>query len=239
MRALVAVVIAAVLSFALTAPANSATGADSGSTNGLRASGTPSGYATIPTLRPIYRVKTKEPVVFITIDDGIYKDLAARRLVEKRRIPVTSFLTAWTVQDRARYFERVSSRGSIQNHSATHASFSLLSTDLDHELCYTQRKLRRDFGNTPWMMRPPYGAAADSPRVRAVARRCGIERIVMWDTVIDDGRVSYRDGRLRPGSIMLLHFGPDLEQDLRTALRVARKAGLRPADLAAYLPKLS
>jgi len=238
MRAWLAAGIAAVLAVSLIAPANGATGADSGPTNGLRASGTPSGYTTIPTLRPIYRVKTKEPVVFITIDDGIHKDLAARRLVEKRRIPVTSFLTAWTVKDRARYFERVSGRGSIQNHSATHASFSLLSTDLDHELCYTQRKLRRDFGSTPWMMRPPYGSAADSPRVRAVARRCGIERIVMWDTVIEDGRVSYRDGRLRPGSIMLLHFGPDLEKDLRTALRVARKAGLRPADLAAYLPKL-
>jgi hypothetical protein len=61
----------------------------------------------------------------------------------------------------------------------------------------------------------------------------------MWDTVIEDGRVSYRDGRLRPGSIMLLHFGPDLEKDLRTALRIARKAGLRPADLAAYLPRLN
>lgn len=210
-----------------------------GAPEGLRASGVPSGYTTVASLRPIYRVETREPVVFITVDDGIYKDLDARRLIEKRQIPVTSFVTAWTVKDRARYFERVSSQGSIQNHSATHSSFSLLSTDLDHELCYTQRKLRRDFGSTPWMMRPPYGAGADSPRVRAVARRCGIERIVMWDTVIDNGVASYRDGRLRPGSIMLLHFGPDLEQDLRTALRIARKAGLRPADLAAYLPRLS
>jgi len=239
MRALVALAAALAVVFGLAGPAQADLDPRADSYNGLRASGTPSGYASIPTLRPIYRVKTKEPVVFITIDDGIHKDVAARRLVEKRRIPVTSFLTAWTVKDRSRYFERVSSRGSIQNHSATHASFSLLSTDLDHELCYTQRKLRRDFGGTPWMLRPPYGAAADSPRVRAVARRCGIERIVMWDTVIEDGRVSYRDGRLRPGSIVLLHFGPDLEKDLRTALRIARKAGLRPADLAAYLPRLS
>jgi len=205
----------------------------------VRASGKPSGYAVLPDLRPIYRVNTDDDVVFITIDDGVYKDPAARRLVEQRKIPVTSFLTAWTVKDRARYFERVSSLGSVQNHSATHASFSLLSTDLDHEICYTQRKLRRDFGATPWMMRPPYGAAADSPRVRAVSRRCNIERIVMWDTVIDSGQVDYRDGKLRRGSIILLHFGPDLHKDLRQALRIARKAGLQPADLAEYLPRLS
>lgn len=239
MRAMAALAATAACVFALAGPAQADLDPREDSYNGLRASGTPSGYTYIPTLRPIYRVKTKDPVFFITIDDGIYKDLAARRLVEKRPIPVTSFLTAWTVKDRSRYFERVSSGGSIQNHSATHASFSLLSTDLNHELCYTQQKLRRDFGRTPWMLRPPYGEAADSPRVRAVARRCGIERIVMWDTVIEGGRVSYRDGRLRPGSIVLLHFGPDLERDLRTALRVARSAGLQPADLAAYLPKMT
>jgi len=205
---------------------------------GLRSPQVPSGYSQIPNLRPIYRVETKDPVVFITIDDGIHKDIAARRLVEKRRVPVTSFITAWTVKDRARYFDRVATWGTIQNHSATHASFALPATDLDHEICFTQRKLSRDFGVVPWMMRPPYGAGADSPRVRAVARRCSIERIVMWDTVIDNGRASYRHGRLRPGSIMLLHFGPDLARDLRAALRIADKAGLRPADLASYLPRL-
>lgn len=190
-------------------------------------------------LKPIYRIPTQDPVVFITVDDGIFKDLRARELVEKLEIPVTSFVTAWTVKDRARYFQRVSQWGSIQNHSATHASFALPSTNLNHEICYTQRKLTRDFGSRPWMLRPPYGAAADSPRVRSVARRCGIEYIVMWDTVVDRGRVSFREGRLRKGSIMLLHFLPDWERDLKIALRIARNAGLRPANLDDYLPRMT
>jgi len=232
--AAVAAGVAGILAFAPAVPALSAQ-----SIEDVRTAGKPSGYAVLPDLRPIYRVDTDDDVVFITIDDGIHKDPAARRIVEARNVPVTSFLTAWTVKDRARYFERVSALGSVQNHSATHASFSLVSTDLDHEICYTQRKLTRDFDSSPWMMRPPYGAAADSPRVRAVSRRCGIERIVMWDTVIDEGRVDYRDGKLRRGSIILLHFGPDLAQDLTKALRISRKAGLRPADLAEYLPRLS
>lgn len=220
-------------------PVGASQAADSSKADELRSPRSPSGYAVIADLTPIHRVKTKDPVVFITVDDGVHKNLKARRLVERRSIPVTSFLTAWTVKDRGRFFERVSADGSIQNHSATHASFSQLSTDLDHEICYTQRKLQREFGSTPWMMRPPYGAAADSPRVRAVARRCAIERIVMWDTVIEDGNVDYRSGKLRPGSIILLHFGPDLDADLKLALRVARKAGLMPANLADYLPRLT
>jgi peptidoglycan/xylan/chitin deacetylase (PgdA/CDA1 family) len=190
-------------------------------------------------LKPIYRIRTQDPVVFITVDDGIFKDLRARELIEQLQIPVTSFVTAWTVKDRARYFQRVSHWGSIQNHSATHASFALPSTNLDHEICYTQRKLTRDFGSRPWMLRPPYGAAADSPRVRSVAKRCGIEYIVMWDTVVDRGRVSYREKRLRNGSIILLHFLPDWERDLKIALRIARNAGLRPANLDDYLPRTS
>lgn len=206
---------------------------------GSPASDAPTGLATLPDLRPVYRVATKDPVVFITIDDGVHKDAAARALVERKRIPVTSFLTAWTVKDRTRFFERSSAFGSIQNHSATHASFSLVATDLDHEICYTQRKLSREFDERPWMLRPPYGAAAESARVRAVARRCGIQQIVMWDTVIEDGRPQYRGSGLRPGSIILLHYGKDLAADLQVALRIAKKAGLRPADLATYLPRMS
>ena len=35
---------------------------------------------------------------------------------------------------------------------------------------------------------------------------------------------------------MLLHFTPGLAKDLKAAVRAARKAGLRPASLADYLP---
>lgn len=204
-----------------------------------KAGDTPKALAVIPDLRPIYRVRTKDPVVFITIDDGVFKSARARELVERREVPITSFLTAWTVQDRARYFSRVSAFGSVQNHSATHSSYAKVATDLDHEICYTQRKIEKDFDESAWMMRPPYGMAANSPRVRAVARRCGIERIVMWDAVVADGAVSYRGSGLRNGSIILLHYGKDLDKDLRAALKVARQAGLTPADLAEYLPRLS
>ena len=59
-----------------------------------------------------YQVKTKDPVVFITIDDGIITSQAALDYVRKHKIPITSFLTSSQVTDsKVRYFERISTWG--------------------------------------------------------------------------------------------------------------------------------
>jgi peptidoglycan/xylan/chitin deacetylase (PgdA/CDA1 family) len=183
-----------------------------------------------------FRITTSDPVVFLTIDDGVHKDRRALRYVESSRLPVTAFLSTWTIKESAPYFTRITRWGSIQNHSATHASMARPATDLDHEICYSQRALRADFGAEPWMLRPPYGDGYDRTTVQMKAIRCGISRIVMWDAVVERGTVVQSGSRLRPGSIVLLHFSPGLEKDLKAAVRAARRAGLRPASLADYLP---
>lgn len=188
-----------------------------------------------PNLPVLYRVPTKDPVVFITIDDGVTKDRAGLRFVEERELPVTAFLTAWTIQDDAEYFRRITRWGGIANHSATHDSFANSSTNLNHEICYTQRMLKRTFGSRPWLMRPPYGAGSTRLEMQLVADRCGIYDIVMWNAVVERGRLTRAGGELQPGDIVLLHFTPNLEKDLRTAVRAARKAGLTVANLADYL----
>ena len=178
-------------------------------------------------------------VVFITIDDGVTKDMRGLRYVERWQLPVTAFLSTWTVKDRAAYFTRLTRWGSVQNHSATHASMARSTTDLDHEICYAQRALTKDFGQRPWIMRPPYGAGPSRMEVQVTARRCGIEQVVLWDAVVENGRLTEVGNGLRPGSVILLHFTPNLEKDLKAAVRAARAAGLRPADLASYLPRSS
>lgn len=190
-----------------------------------------------PTLPVSFHLASKARVAFITIDDGVTKDMRGLRYVERLRLPVTAFLTAWTVKDRADYFRRITAWGTIQNHSATHASMARSTTDLDHEICYTQRALESDFGSRPWLMRPPYGAGYARMETQVTARRCGIEQLVMWDAVVEKGRLTNVSGDLKPGAIVLLHFTPDLEKDLRTAVRAIREAGLEPANLAAYLPR--
>jgi peptidoglycan/xylan/chitin deacetylase (PgdA/CDA1 family) len=192
-----------------------------------------------PTVAPVpvtFRERAAGGVVFITIDDGVHKDRRALRLVQRWRLPVTAFLSTWTIKDRAPYFRAITQWGSIQNHSSTHASLARSTTDLEHEVCDAQQTLLRDFGREPWLMRPPYGAGADRMEVQVTAARCGIARIVMWNAVVDKGRLSVPGSRLRPGDIVLLHFTPELARDLTVAVKAAHRAGLRPASLAEYLP---
>lgn len=189
-----------------------------------------------PPMSVSFSVPSVDRVAFITIDDGVTKDMRGLRFVEASELPVTAFVSAWTVKDRARYFQRITRWGSVQNHSATHASLARSSTDLDHEICYTQRALAKSFGTKPWMLRPPYGAGYDRQETQVTAARCGISEFVMWDAVVEDGRLTEVGNGLRPGAIVLLHFTPRLEKDLKAAVKAMRKAGLTPADLADYLP---
>jgi peptidoglycan/xylan/chitin deacetylase (PgdA/CDA1 family) len=189
-----------------------------------------------PPMAVSFTVPSADRVGFITIDDGVTKDMRGLQYVEANQLPVTAFVSAWTVKDRARYFERITRWGSVQNHSATHASLARSSTDLDHEICYTQRALSRAFGARPWMLRPPYGAGYGRMETQITAARCGISEVVMWDAVVEDGRLTGIGNGLQPGAIVLLHFTPRLEKDLRAAVKALRAAGLTPANLADYLP---
>jgi peptidoglycan/xylan/chitin deacetylase (PgdA/CDA1 family) len=185
-----------------------------------------------------YRVDTRDPVVFITIDDGIVTPQAGLDYVEKHRIPITSFLTSSQVTDsKVRYFERISRWGSVQNHTTTHASLATSDAGLiKSQVCPVQVDFRRTFGTKPWMLRPPYGAGPDGRALHDVVRRCHITDIVMWDTVVEQGRITYRYGDgLKPGSVILLHYSANLAADLKVAVSTARARGLRPANLADYL----
>lgn len=194
--------------------------------------------ASAQTLPVTYRVETKDPVVFITIDDGIIASQAGLDYVQRHRIPVTSFLTSSQVTDsKVRYFERISRWGSVQNHTTTHASLATTNAALiKSQVCPVQVAFRRTFGTKPWMLRPPYGAGPEGRTLHDVVRRCGISQIVMWDTVVEQGRISYRFGDgLRPGSVILLHYSSNLAVDLKVAVSAARAQGLRPANLDDYL----
>jgi peptidoglycan/xylan/chitin deacetylase (PgdA/CDA1 family) len=189
-----------------------------------------------PRIPVLWRLRPQQHVVFVTIDDGVTKDRAALRYVEAHRLPVTAFLTAWTVKGAEDYFTRITRWGGIANHSATHASLARSTTDLDHEICYTQKALAKAFGEQPRLMRPPYGQGYSRMETQVTARRCGIEQMVMWDAVVDKGRLSITNGRLEAGDVILLHFTDNLAKDLQVAMRAARKAGLTPANLADYVP---
>lgn len=194
---------------------------------------------TVQIPKSVYRINTKDKVAFITIDDGIYKTENSLAFVKANKLPVTAFLSSWTIKESKKYFNEFTQWGSVQNHSATHASFAKKSTDLNHEICYVQKRFAKQYDWYPWMLRPPYGAGQDSQAVRKMGEKCGIQQIVMWDASIGNGKISYANSKLQPGSIVLMHFSKDLKRDLKLAVKKIREAGLKPANLDDYLPRIN
>jgi peptidoglycan-N-acetylglucosamine deacetylase len=184
----------------------------------------------------ISRVPTPNPVVFFTIDDGLVRDPAVIDFLRDRRIPVTMFPIPAYVHEDPAYFASIHALGaSAQDHTLTHPDLRKLDgTGLQKEVCGVLDDYTTRFGARPWLMRPPFGYL--SPSVPVVARRCGIRAVVSWRATMNDGRLDVQGGGpLQPGDIILMHFRPDLRQNLEVALDTARAVGLQPAPLEDYL----
>ena len=182
-------------------------------------------------------VETDDPVFFITIDDGLVDSPAVREVIERNQIPVTAFLTEYAVDDKTEYFEAVTAfGGSVQNHTMVHGALNDPKTDVEWEICETQDRFEKQFGYRPWMLRPPYGAGPDDPKVLKYAEQCGINRIVLWNVVVtDDNEVEYWEPPIKAGDIVLLHWVDGLDVGLEKILELGRAQGLTPASLEDYI----
>ena len=191
----------------------------------------------------VYQIKTKDPVFFITIDDGSFKQSAAARYVTQHKIPVTVFLTKSEVGGRWSFFKAIGAFDSVQNHSMTHKALGKESTDRTYEICTTQKAYANRFGVRPWLLRPPYGDGWFSrryagPDIQRTAATCGIRYIVLWNIVVlKNGRVLFvKDLRFEPGDIVLLHFEGDLKSNIQRIIAMYARHGIKPAPLSKYLP---
>jgi len=198
-----------------------------------------------PSLDVVWRVETDDPVFFITVDDNIRDQGVADaglEVVRANKIPLTAFLTTNYIEGDTDYFDAVTAYGgSIQNHTVTHPFFNDPSSDPYFEVCTAQERLSAQFGDTPWMMRPPYGepyfSGASAAALEDASAGCGVNRIVMWSAVVDNGNISFNPGpSLRPGDIVLFHFwDPKFAEGLQMILDIGRANGLSPAPLEDYL----
>lgn len=188
-------------------------------------------------------VKTKDPVFFITIDDGNTKNAAALKYVTTNRIPATVFLTNAAVAGQWNYFRKFTAAGgTVENHTMTHKSLTSGSTPLSYEICRPQAIYGAKYGRIPTMLRPPYGnggyaTTANKTRkaIDATASACGVQHIVMWNAVAEKGSFRFIRGSLKRGDIVLFHFTPSLAGELKSVMRMAAKKGLHPAPLTDYL----
>ena len=183
----------------------------------------------------VHRVPTLDPVVFITIDDGVTPDPGALQVIRDQHVPVTLFLTQMYMKANADYFRQLQAAGAvIESHSITHTNLrGKDEATQQREICGPSADYAGRFGVTPDLFRPPYGKWDDAT-IR-LAAGCGMRAVVHWSATFDAGTLSTMGGPLRPGDIILLHFKPGLGLGLQALLAQIQASGLRPAQLADYI----
>jgi peptidoglycan/xylan/chitin deacetylase (PgdA/CDA1 family) len=178
----------------------------------------------------ISHISTKQPVVFLTIDDGVYREPDAAAKMKAARVPASLFLTQRYITAEPGYFSYITQQtGSvIENHTMNHRDLAALGyEDQRKEICTTSDIYTKVYGKRPTLFRPPYGSYnTDTQKVVAA---CGMKALVLWRAVVQDGAIQYQfPGGLRAGDIVLMHFTPAFKQDLQAFISAAKAAGLHP-----------
>ena len=162
------------------------------------------------------RLPTREPVVWLTIDDGPSDDTPALLdLLDAHGAKATFFLVGDRAQARPGLAREITRRGhGIGNHSRSHPQawfWALGPRRMRAEIEDCQRQLQSVAGVAPRWFRAVVGHA--NPFVSAPLRDAGLARVAWsargFDALEPDvGRVLARIERgLSPGAIVLLHEG--------------------------------
>ncbi|MFM7045952.1 MAG: polysaccharide deacetylase family protein, partial [Ilumatobacteraceae bacterium] len=184
----------------------------------------------------VSKIDTDDPVVFITIDDGFYRDPRVPELLRKAGAVVDLFPIPGYVDEDPDYFREIASLGgSVNSHTMRHRDLRELSlgSQVD-EICSSMDYIERVFGSVGPFVRPPFGAWDDS--TPSAVARCGGVAIVSWRVTASEGILStWGDRPIQRGDIILMHFRPTLYDDLLMVFAHLYGLGLTTARLEDYL----
>ena len=192
------------------------------------------------------RVPMTEKVVFVTIDDGAEKEPGFIAMVKDLQVPVTISLANLFIRDDYAYFEKLYATGyvSIQNHTVSHPlSMPGLSAaqQLD-EISGQQEILRKQYGVTPYIFRPPGGNY--NATTIAAAGQAGLKGVMLWKEAMQISDMQYQTAshHLQPGDIILCHFRGPAQLDGETMVRMMTRLykhiqaqGFTIADITKYV----
>lgn len=183
----------------------------------------------------VSRVPTTDRVIFLGIDDGLWRDDDARDILVRERVPITMFLVREPLVDGQTYFrELVAAGATVEAHTIDHPDLSKLSSaDQRKQICGTRETITKLYGRAPTLFRPPYGKWNSA--TRAAAASCGFRAVVMWMGATNNGRLDIVGGQLHPGDILLMHFRHDLAQNLELVFAEVRAQGFTIARLEDYV----
>lgn len=179
----------------------------------------------------VFQIRTPDPVVFITIDDGWYRMPEAAQLIREWGWPVTSFVLTSPLQRGVKWFRNLGPSHSFGVHGRTHASLKNMSYERQvRAICSGAKDVRRLTGERARFVRPPYGAY-NRETLRA-AKTCGLDAVVMWSVSVRGARIG---ARINAGDIILLHYVQSLPTSLKVLKQKLDRKGLTPAPLADYI----
>jgi peptidoglycan/xylan/chitin deacetylase (PgdA/CDA1 family) len=185
----------------------------------------------------IYKVETSDPVAFLTIDDGAYRNPAMAGILKRNGVKATMFLTEKYARQDLAFFAglRDATGSSIENHSATHPNLKGRPADQQAaEIGPVSDYYAGQFGKRPGLFRAPYGNS-DAVTLQS-AGEAGVKYVVNWGSEIKNGKIHFSGPReFRPGSIVLMHFTPHFEADVNAFVAQAKLNGLTSALLSDYL----
>ena len=192
------------------------------------------------------RVPLTDKVVFVTIDDGIEKDPSFIQMVKDFQVPITISLADVLIRDDYAYFEKLYETGyvSMQNHTVDHPlDMPVLSASQQlYEIAAQQEKLRKEYGVTPYIFRPPGGNYNET--TIASTSQAGLKGLMLWKEAMQITDMQYQTSvhRLNPGDIILCHFRGPAQLDGETMVhmmihlfRRIQAQGFTVADITKYV----
>lgn len=186
----------------------------------------------------LIRIPTKQPVVFLGIDDGVHRDPSQLRLMQMYKIKASLFLTESAIHKDSKFFKPFINAGSlVENHTVHHELMSKLTYGQQkREICKEADKQAKQYGRRPVLFRPPGGDYNLATRRAAAA--CGMKAVVNWVAKANGGSMQYQVGdHLRPGDIVLMHFRPEFKDDMEAFVKARDDAGLQTDLLENWLPR--
>jgi peptidoglycan-N-acetylglucosamine deacetylase len=185
----------------------------------------------------IQSVKTAQPVVALTLDDGPHpvQTPLLLELLAREGIRVTFFEIGRHVADHPELARAILAAGhEIGNHSMTHPRLGEM-TDLAAvraELVDTQAIIHEATGFTPVIFRAPY--LSHGPALWSALAELGLPSIGAshdskdWNTSVSMEEVIERSAKAGPGDIVLLHtFPAKTAEAMPEIIRQLRAKGLR------------
>lgn len=177
----------------------------------------------------VARINTKQPVVFLGIDDGAYKDPTVVQLLKDNNVKASLYLSKAFMGGKPEFFKQIVDNGSlVEDHTLDHDTKMTTTQTYEQQraqICGMADYEEQHYGRRPVFFRPPGGAYSDT--MRKAAYDCGMKVIVTWVAKANGGSMQYQIGNgLRAGDIVLMHFRPEFKQDLQAFITAQNAAGL-------------